>query len=258
MQNKKRINPNWQKFYPQGYLKEYYSEVAQDEKICINHLIHLFKKYGKGKSFLEFGCGPTVHRAICASSSVKSIVMGDYLKSNINAVKTWLKNKKNSHNWNNYTEYILKKEGENKISLKDIKDREEKTRKLVKKVISVNALKDKPLGSNHQKFDIVLAGFCLEVAGKDKAHFRGAVRNTLSLVEPGGLGIVMSLYNCSAYKIGDKFFKCYAVQKDDLKTVFKNSSFKNVKIEIKNAPEHKNQGYTAMIFASGRKQSPKR
>lgn len=244
---------NWEKFYPEGYLREYYSEVAKDEKICINYLIPLFKKYGRGKSFLEFGCGPTVHRAICAASSVKSIVMGDYLKSNTNAVIAWLKNKKNSHNWNNYTEYIIRREGKNKINFSDIKSRQDKTRKLIKQVIKVNALKDKPLGLNQKKIDIVLAGFCLEVAGKDKTNYIKAVQNTLSLVESGGLGIVMSLYNCLAYKIGDKFFECYAVQRDDLKTVFENSDFKNVKIEIKNVPTHKDQGYTGMIFASGEK-----
>src|ERR1700761_9759795 len=71
------------------YFKTYYSEVVlPDEQVVLAYQIETLKriehKFGRG---LEYGCGPTLHRAIAAARYAFRIDMADWLAEKLAPVR---------------------------------------------------------------------------------------------------------------------------------------------------------------------------
>src|SRR5262245_9549662 len=107
------VDSSWEHLYPERYLREYYSTVTPDEDLVLAFLVRLLRQKGvPGQgSVLDFGCGPTVHRAITAAPHASSITMADLLPANLGAVNAWLGQTPGAHNWHEYTAKILSLEG---------------------------------------------------------------------------------------------------------------------------------------------------
>ena len=82
---------NWN---PQDYLSEFYiNTVVADELEAVKYQVEFFKELKFSPLILEFGCGPTLHRAIAAAKYVSEIHMSDYLESNLEEVRRWVEKK---------------------------------------------------------------------------------------------------------------------------------------------------------------------
>src|SRR5262245_9689432 len=90
---------NWSEYFPDGYLREYYVEVATDERKALRYLVDLLSSEGGFDRMLDFGCGPTVHRAIAASECVRQITMADILPQNLEAIRSWVDKVPGHHDW---------------------------------------------------------------------------------------------------------------------------------------------------------------
>jgi nicotinamide N-methyltransferase/methyltransferase len=135
--------------------------------------------------------------------------MADLLPSNLGAVNAWLSQAPAAHNWHLYTTKILSLEGSAAPTADQVAAREDLTRTRMQSLCQCDVLKDPPLsGDSEQTFDLVIAGFCLEVAVNDAASFHKAVLNVLSLVAPGGIGVVMGLHRCSRYTVNAEWHAC--------------------------------------------------
>ena len=73
----------------EDYFQTYYSDaVLPDEQAVLAYQIDVLSaastRFGRG---LEFGCGPTLHRAIAASKYADRIDMADWLEDNLTAAR---------------------------------------------------------------------------------------------------------------------------------------------------------------------------
>ena len=95
------------------YFQTYYSEVVlPDEQAVLAYQIDVLRaaraRFGRG---LEYGCGPTMHRAIAASKYAFRIDMADWLADNLTEARTWLCADDSAPEWKRFTRYILACEG---------------------------------------------------------------------------------------------------------------------------------------------------
>src|SRR5690349_24398131 len=115
------------------YFQTYYSEVVlPDEQAVLAYQIDVLRAarahFGRG---LEYGCGPTLHRAIAAARYVFRIDMADWLPDNLTQVQSWVDATGANGDWNRFTHYILACEGETPDTRR-IERREEQTRKVIR------------------------------------------------------------------------------------------------------------------------------
>ena len=79
-----------------------------DEQVVLAYQIETLKriehKFGRG---LEYGCGPTLHRAIAAARYAFRIDMADWLPDNLTQVREWVNSTSANGDWNRFTDYIL-------------------------------------------------------------------------------------------------------------------------------------------------------
>jgi hypothetical protein len=249
------VDSGWEHLYPEGYLREYYSTVTPDEHLVLEFLVHFLQRKGvPGQgSVLDFGCGPTVHRAIAAAPHASSITMADLLPANLGAVSAWLSRTSGAHNWHPYTTKILSVEGLAAPTADQLVAREELTRTRVQSVRECDVLKDPPLsGDPEQRFDLVIAGFCLEVAARDAKSFHKALLNVLSLVAPGGIIVVMGLHRCSTYTVNGEWHACYPVDGAEVVDAFQGVGSADIEMRIGEVPELAPAGYTQVFFGGAR------
>ena len=242
---------SFQHWKAQDYLNEFYLVVVRDEREAIKFQLDILKKRNKKTLTLEFGCGPTLHRAIAAAPYVSEIHMADYLEENLETVKNWLESKNEFHNWNHYTKYILEKEGIQQPSLDQIHERESLTRKKITKLFQADASFKDPLGIKYREFyPFVISGFCADSATDDKKIWNTYMRNIASLVLPNGSFFTAALMNASHYKTGNKYFPSANINRIDLLKVLElDFNPKSITIEERDLPEHQHQGYKGILLA---------
>jgi hypothetical protein len=254
--NQKTI-ADYSQWHAQDYFKTYYSEVVlPDEQAVLAYQVETLKriehKFGRG---LEYGCGPTLHRAIAAARYAFRIDMADWLPDNLEQVKAWVNCTSDNGDWHRFTDYILACEGEIPDARR-IERREEQTRKVIRNLHVSDARWRHPLGPQRQGFyDLVVSGFCLDAVSSDKEVWRRCMRNVLSTLHAGGLLILHSLYRCKAYKVGERMFPGADVSEDDLAGSLTENGFPQPSIDIHviPCPDNAQYGYAGILVASARK-----
>ena len=100
------------------YFQTYYSEVVlPDEQAVLAYQIDVLRaaraRFGRG---LEYGCGPTLHRAIAAAKYAFRIDMADWLADNLAEAREWLCADDSAPEWKRFTRYVLACEGQSQPS----------------------------------------------------------------------------------------------------------------------------------------------
>ena len=108
------------------YFQTYYSEVVlPDEQAVLAYQIDVLRaaraRFGRG---LEYGCGPTMHRAIAASKYAFRIDMADWLADNLTEARIWLCADDSAPEWKRFTSYVLACEGNPKANHQKLIQRE--------------------------------------------------------------------------------------------------------------------------------------
>ncbi len=238
---------------PKAYLKDYYSKVEQDERATIKFLVHEFKKIKNNPVAIEFGIGPTLHHLIPLAPHVSEIHVADYLKSNLDEIMKWKYKERNFHNWNEFTRLTLQYEGIKTPTQKEIDERENLVRKRITKFLFCDASLSNPLRRSTRAYDFVLSCYCADSATILNDVWNLFMKNTISLLTPGGFFVTSALRNCTYYKVGNKLFPCANINEKDFQKIFKEPDFDitRVVIKVENVPEHKNVGYESIVLASG-------
>ena len=237
------------------YFKTYYSEVVlPDEQVVLAYQIETLSraehKFGRA---LEYGCGPTLHRAIAASRYVFRIDMADWLPDNLVQVREWVNSTSANVDWNRFTHYILGCEGEIPDS-RCIARREEQTRKVIRNLHVSDARWRHPLGPDREGFyDLLISGFCLDAVSSDQSVWRSCMSNVLSTLQEGGLLILHSLYRCKAYKVGNRMFPGADIAEDDLVEALLANGFARTSMDVRviPCPDNVQYGYAGILVASG-------
>ncbi len=240
------------------YFDTYYSEVVlPDEQAVLAYQIDVLRaagaRFGRG---LEYGCGPTLHRAIAASKYTFRMDMADWLADNLTEAREWLCADESAPEWNRFTRYVLACEGEPQANVAQVLQREALTRQVVRGLYVSDARLRQPLGPTRENFyDLIITGFCIDAISSDRTVWTNCMRNVTSMLSPGGTFIIHALHRCEAYKCGDRMFPGSNLSIDDMRTAMSNNGFVDSSIDVQVIPcvENEGYGYSGILTASGRK-----
>jgi hypothetical protein len=229
-----------------------------DEQLVLAYQIEVLKqnehKFGRG---LEYGCGPTLHRAIAAARYAFRIDMADWLPDNLAQVKSWLDATPANLDWRRFTEYVLFCESDSVVSdARRVERREDLTRKVIRNLHVSDARWRHPLGpERHEFYDLLVSGFCVDAVSSDKAVWHRCMRNVLSTLQEGGLMVMHALHRCKAYKVGDRMFPGADISADDMFKSLLDNGFNrsSIDVQVVPCPENAVYGYSGILMASGRK-----
>jgi hypothetical protein len=244
---------NYSSWQARDYFETYYSEVVlPDEQVVLAYQLDTMKRRAMFGRALEYGCGPTLHRAIAAARYTFRIDMADWLGDNLVAVRDWLRADDESSDWNRFTAYLLACEGRSNDG-RAIRGRERHTRKVVRGLYVSDARWRHPLGAAREGFyDLIVSGFCLDAVSSDKRVWRRCMRNVLSMLQPGGLVILHALHRCRAYRVGERMFPGANVSSDDMAQELLANGFERASLDVQlvDCPANAVYGYAGILMAS--------
>ncbi len=240
------------------YFGTYYAgAVLPDERRVLAYQLGLLEAqptpFGRA---LEYGCGPTLHRAIAASRYALSIDMADRVGCNLAQIRAWLKAGPENTDWNACTRYLLACEGDHEASARRVEGREAHTREVIRELRVSDVRSPDPLGGERRGFyDLIVSGFCIEAVSQDPRVWRECMLNLLSMLCEGGLLILHALAGCSAYRVAERLYPCAELGADDLRECLAANGFVRATIDVAAAPcpENARYGYDSVLMASGRK-----
>jgi hypothetical protein len=245
-------NDPFDQWVPADYLREYYSEVQQDEKHTIRYFVEQIRTARPGP-LLCFGCGPAVHHVFLAAQHATEITMADYLPRNLQAVDDWRQGVAGAHDWSEFVRYTLECEGIVVPDDTQVRERMDETRRKIVRLLPADAALADPLGRSFRgRFATVVSAYCADSATGDKAVWRTYSRNIASLVEPGGLFLVAALHRCRQYRVGERLFSSANIDELDMGSVmaldFRPDS---ISVKVQDVPDHGEQGFKAVLHARG-------
>lgn len=241
----------------QEYFETYYRDtvLADERQVLAFQLDALAGDHAPFGRALEYGCGPTLHRAIAAAHHAFRIDMADRAPDNLRQIQRWLQAGIRSTEWHRFTRFILEHE-RGSVEPGAIERREALTRKVIRELLLSDARWRYPLGPERSGFyDLLISGFCLDAISADKRVWHQCMGNVLAMLRSGGLLLLHSLHRCRAYRVGDRLFPCADLTADDLFTSLLAHGIQRSSIEIEYAacPENAFYGYTGILIARARK-----
>jgi len=247
---------DWESWRPAEFFEDYYSRrVEPDEQSAIRFQVAFLRRAGRlFPRALEYGCGPTLMRALAASAYVGSLDMADRLDGNLQHVKRWATGDAQADDWGRFTEHVLYCEGVAAPTRQDVLDREQRTRQVLAEFLLTDARERYPLGPERvANYDLLISGFCLDCLSQSETVWRDCMHNVFRLLKPGGSFVVLALRGCDRYRVGAQWFPGANIQSEDLNSVLLECGANPVRLEIAESelPSHANQGYTGILLACG-------
>ncbi len=247
----------WGSWRPAEYLHEYLSRrVEPDEQAAIRFQVAFLRRAGRVfPKALEYGCGPTVMRALAAASYVESLDMSDRLESNLRHVRRWMARNPDADDWSPFTEYVLRCEGGAAPSRRAVLDREKRTRRVLSELLPTDARRRDPLGPERSaSYDLLVSSFCLDCLSPSRAVWRRCMRNVFGLLRPGGSFVLLALRDCERYRVGERWFPAANVSRRDMEAALLTFGAVPGELEIEECElsSHADQGYRGLLMACGR------
>jgi hypothetical protein len=261
--NRNSLVADYSEWRARDYFDTYYSEVVlPDEQAVLAYQIDVMRaarsRFGRA---LEYGCGPTMHRAIAAAKYAFRIDMADWLADNLTEAREWLCADENAPEWKMFTKYALACEGQPRPSAAKVLQREALTRKVVRGLYVSDARLRQPLGPTRDGFyDLIVSGFCIDAISSDRSVWRRCLRNITSMLQPGGTFIIHALHQCRAYKCGERMFPGSNLSIDDMREAMTENGFvpQSIDAQVIPCPDNAQYGYSGILTASARKAMPRR
>ncbi|XP_066461684.1 nicotinamide N-methyltransferase-like [Eleutherodactylus coqui] len=178
-------------------------EIDKESIFLLTFLNNVFSSgHVKGQSIIEIGAGPTIHYILSACEIFQKIYLTDYSQGNLDEIKKWLNRENDAFDWSPYLRFVC--DLENNRSTPNGK--EEKIRRKVS-LMKCDVTLTNPLQPNSLPLtDCVLLTSCLICACKTFTDLKIALKNTVSLLKPGGHLIMYDYLGASYYLLGEKKF----------------------------------------------------
>lgn len=245
---------------PKTYLAEYYAQVMPDERFALEFLVEAARRLPpEANVLLEFGCGPTVHHLFPLVNRVAEIHLAEYHPGNRAEIENWLRREPGAPDWRDFAKETLALENNDgpAPSNADVEAREEMVRARVTRVLPGDAFDTDPLGANRRGFyPLVATHYCAEAITRDIETWRACMRNIAGLVAPGGVLLLSACGAADYYVVGDQYFPCAGVRPADVLNSLVENGFGAIDLRVRQVPDHSEQGYSSVIFASGVKTAP--
>ena len=255
--NTQPLVADYSEWSARDYFQTYYSDaVLPDEQAVLAYQIDVLSAapsvFGRG---LEYGCGPTMHRAIAASKYALRIDMADWLEDNLDEAREWLSADESASQWNRFTRYVLACEGHALPDDRTVLEREALTRNVVGGLYVSDARVRQPLGPTREAFfDFIITGFCIDAISSDRRVFRRCLGNITSMLLPGGTFIIHALHRCKAYKCGERMFPGANLGIDNMRDAMLEHGVapSSIDVQVIPCPDNSPFGYSGILTASGR------
>ncbi|MBL8345984.1 MAG: hypothetical protein JNN03_11120 [Rubrivivax sp.] len=240
------------------YLAHYYAEVEADEAATLAFITRACGRIGAPGRALVFGVGPTVHHLLPLAPHVRELHVADYLDSNLEHVRRWLRRDSGAHDWRAFGRHVLRGEGACDVGEAAVAQRERLVRARVTRCLLADAAHERPLfmsaASTREapRYDVVLSCFCAESATGDKAVWRRYVRNIVRLLAPGGLFITAALRRCTAYRVGSAHFASADIDEHELTDALLAAGVEgaSLEIEVHRVGLRERLGYDSIVLAA--------
>ena len=239
---------------PHDYLRDYYSELQEDERYTIRYFVEQMRAAPEGP-VVCFGCGPTLHHVFLSAGRATELFLADYLPRNLDEIERWRARAPDAHDWVPFVRYTLACETGAEPSDREIAARMEQIRERISGLVQADAGLEDPMGPSFRgRFATVLSPFCADSATDDKAVWARYSRHIASLVAPGGLMLTSSLRHCRRYRVGNRQFTAANIDEADLQAILEKDFVQDsVAVEVRETPEHLAQGYSGIILARARR-----
>lgn len=248
---------DYSEWQARDYFETYYSEVVlPDEQVVLAYQLEVMQRRPSGfLRALEYGCGPTLHRAIATARYAARIDMADWLANNLSEVQRWL-DANDSTDWHRFTQFILACEGARAADATVVSQRESLTRGAIRNLRVSDARWQHPLGAKaFAHYDLLVSGFCIDAISSDKRVWRRCMSNVLSTLAPGGTVVLHFLHRCRAYKVGERMFPGANLSVDDVSRCLREEGFTAASLDVQviPCPDNVQYGYSGILTASGRR-----
>lgn len=236
------------------YLDDYYREVQSDEQVTMRFLASAAARLPAPRLLLDFGCGPTVHHLFPFATRAAEIHVADYLSTNLEAVRRWVRRERRAHDWTEFARYALREDLRREPTEFEIEDRLHTTRRRIVRTIAADARSSRPLGAAvpADGYPAVLCCFCPDSITSDRAEWRTCMLNIAGLVARGGWLVVTALHAATSYRVGRARFPSPAITAHDVADVLQAGGFAADKTTIETArvADPSAHGFDAVILAA--------
>lgn len=234
------------------YLRQYYQQIDFENKHLLAFFADMAQKLSvKEARLLDYGCGPVIYPLVSLAPHCKEIHMADYLSVNLEQIRLWLENAPDAFDWRIFFAEALRREG---ITANPalLREREQAVRQKITHLFESDIRHDPFLhSSNLDKYDLVLSCFCLEAVAQSVDEWRIYFARLVSVLQPGGDLIFVSLVESNAYDVGDKKFSTLSLPSATLYDELLRLGFRQESIEIRlvNA-ENTDNSYQGFMLCS--------
>jgi hypothetical protein len=245
---------NFDRWVPRDYLTEYFHGLQEDERHVIRYFCNEMRAAAPGP-VLFFGCGPGMNHAFVSAPYLTELVLADYLRANLDEIEAWVRNRPGAYDWTDFVRYTLRCESGEDPTGEAIDARVAAIRAANINLVIADAGLTDPMGAAYRGyFASVLSPFCAESITADKAVWARYSRNIASLVRPGGLMLTAALRRSQHYRVGSRYFPSANIDEADLRAALaKDFHPDTIKVEVREVPQHREQGYSGIVLARAQK-----
>ncbi|XP_061444936.1 phenylethanolamine N-methyltransferase [Rhineura floridana] len=226
------VAESYQKFNPRAYLQNNYmpprANFTSEEFAVPWKLRCLADAFATGKicghTLIDIGTGPTIYQLLSACDYFEEIVATDYLEVNRAEIQSWVRSEDSGcFDWSPYIQHTCRIEGKGE----PWKEKEQKLKKKLKKVLPIDVHQPNPLGSSlSQPADALISAFCLEAVSPDRLSFDRALWNVTTLLKPDGHFLMIGALDESFYLAGEAKLLVVPMSEVDVKESFAKSGYR--------------------------------
>ncbi len=243
-------------FSPADYLREYYSEVGQENDELLRFFADIAPSIPAGEDLLEYGGGPTVYQLLSFAPIVGGIVFGDYLAENLDAVARWMEGRPGAHDWAPFARAALRHEGRS-ADTHEVEHRLDLVRRRIRTLCRVDALAEAQRELRADRFAIVSTNFVAESIATTPDEWRRALGAIADNVRPGGHLAMTAIRNADRWRVGDHWFPALPVDADEIRSTLGDLGHRiehllEIDAEILDPADPHYEGYDGMIFCLSR------
>ena len=234
----------YKKFKASDYLKGRYDNPDSKFIPSLRCYHEVFKSLPSGLTVLDYGTGPAIITTISASTKASELVLSDYAEDSREVLRRWLDRHPDAFDWSPFFRLVVKDlEGKGE---KEVEERQELVRSLVKAVVHCDLTQDPPIERGYDRqYDVVISGFCLESVARTHAEYKRGVDKLAKLVKPGGLLLLEGgevLEGRGGYMVGDHTFEGVGVTRELAEEAMKEAGMSDITVKDLTEPRRGSTG----------------
>ena len=205
-----------------------YSERIPHKLTCYHNA---FNNLSPNLKVLDYGCGPVIANVISAATKASEIILAEYTEQNRKTMQQWINGDPTSFDWSTYFKFVVQElEGK---SEKEVKERQDLVRKLVKAVVHCDITQEPPIESGYDDaYDVVVCSLVFEGTAQDSEEYAANIARVGKLVKSGGSFFIYGVDNpLRYYMVGNHKFPNVHVTAESAKKVVEDAGFTEVRVD---------------------------